>query len=114
MVHKLYEFYKLVHQDTTKFPKTEKHTLAETIKSKTLKLIDGIWEANLLPLPERLLLLEQLQRTLDLVKLFIRLVYDLDIYQLKGYLYREARLQEIGKMLGVWKKNTRKRLGLNP
>lgn len=114
MVHKLYEFYKLIHQDTAKFPKTEKHTLAETIKSKTLKLIDGIWEANSLPLPERLVLLEHLQRTLDLVKLLIRLVYDLGIYQLKGYLYREARLQEIGKMLGVWKKNTRKRLGLNP
>lgn len=114
MVHKLYEFYKLLHQDTSKFPKTEKYTLAETIKSKSLKLIDGVWEANGLPLPERLVLLERLQRTLDLVKLLIRLVHDLGIYQLKGYLYREARIQEIGKMLGGWRKQTRKRLGLDP
>lgn len=114
MIHKLYELYKIIHQDTAKFPKTEKYTLAETIKSRLLNLIEGIWEANALPLPERLRLLDRLQRTLDLIKILVRLPYDLGIYQLNGYLYREERLQEIGKMLGGWRKKTRKRLGLEP
>lgn len=83
------------------------------MKSKTLLLIEGVWEANILPLPERLKLLEHLQRTLDLIKIFIRLTHDLGIYHVKGYLYREERLQEIGKMLGGWRKQTRKRFGLD-
>ena len=48
------------------------------------------------------------------MKIFIRLVYDLGIYKLQGYTYRQERLQEIGKMLGSWRKNTRKKLGLDP
>ncbi|MEK7516728.1 MAG: four helix bundle protein [Patescibacteria group bacterium] len=114
MIHKLYEFYKLVHQDSNKFPKTERHALGEALKSRALALIEGAWEANALPLPERILLLDRLQRTLDLMKILVRLVYDLGIYQLKGYLYREERLQEIGRMLGGWRRQTRKRLGLDP
>ena len=114
LVHKLYEWYKLLHADTIKFPKTERYTLGEALKTRTLIMIEGVWEANALPLPERLTLLDRLQRTLDLMKLLVRLVHDLGIYHLKGYLYREERLQEIGRMLGTWRKNTRKRLGLDP
>lgn len=113
-MHKLYEFYKLLHLDCIKFPKTEKFTLGESLKSKTLLLIDGIWEANALTLPERLLLLDRLQRTLDLMKLLIRLVHELGIYQVRGYLYRQTRLQEIGKMLGSWRKKTRQKIGIDP
>ncbi len=114
LVHKLYDFYKLLHQDSIKFPKTERHTLGEALKSRTLFLIEGVWEANTLPLPERLQLLDRLQRTLDLIKLFIRLVHDIGIYKIEGYVYRQQRLQEIGNMLGTWRKNTRKKLGLDP
>ncbi len=114
LVHKLYELYKLIHLDTAKFPKTEKHALGEVLKTRLLQMIEGVWEANALPLAERLVRLEKIQRTLDLLKLFIRLVHDLGIYQTKGYLYRQERLQEIGRMLGGWKKQTRKKLGLDP
>jgi len=113
-VHKLYEWYKLLHQDCNRFPKTEKHAIGEILKTKTLLLIDGIWEANTLPLPERLSLLDKLQRLLDLEKILVRLVYDLGIYKLPGHIYREKQLQEIGNMLGGWRKQTRKRLGLLP
>ncbi|MDP2631160.1 MAG: four helix bundle protein [Candidatus Uhrbacteria bacterium] len=114
LVHKLYEWYKLLHADVVKYPKTERYTLGELLKSYTLKLIEDMWEANALALPERLMLLEKSQRTLDLMKLMVRLVYDLRIYTQEGYIYRQKRLQEIGKMLGGWRKKTRIRLGLDP
>ncbi|MBI5793844.1 four helix bundle protein [Candidatus Uhrbacteria bacterium] len=79
---------------------------------RTLQLIEGIWEANSLPIPERLVLLDRLQRTLDLVKILVRLTYDLGIYKREGYIYRENQLMEIGRMLGGWRKKTRGRLGL--
>lgn len=114
-MHKLYEFYKLLHLDVSKrFPKTERYILGEAVKARLLILMDGIWEANNLPLPERLRLLDHLQRVLDLVKILMRLAYDIEIYKVQGYLYRQEKLKEIGGMLGQWRKNTRKKLGLDP
>lgn len=77
-------------------------------------MMRSVWEANSLPLPERLALLDRTQRTLDLMKIHVRLVYDLGIHTQDGYKYRQERLQEIGKMLGTWRNNTRKKLGLSP
>lgn len=114
LVQRLYAWYRILHTDIGKFPKTERYTLGETLKAKTLCLIEGVWEANALPLPERLVLLDRLQRTLDLEKLLIRLTYDLKIYSLQGYVYRQRQLQDIGKMLGGWRRETRKRIGLDP
>lgn len=113
-MHKLYEWYKLLHTDVSKYPKTERYTIGEKLKNDTLYIIESVWEANNLSLPERIILLDKTQRKLDLMKIFIRLVYDLGIYKLQGYTYRQERLQEIGKMLGSWRKNTRKKLGLDP
>ncbi len=114
LVHKLYEWYKLLHADVNRYPKTERYSLGEKLKSQALELIDGLWQANSLPLPERLVRLDHLQRVLDLSKLLIRLVRDIGIYKVDGYLYRQERLQEIGRMLGSWRKNTRKKLGIDP
>lgn len=114
LVQLLYAWYKLLHTDVAKFPKAERHTLGATLKTKTLVLIEGTWEANTLPLPERLVLLERLQRTLDLQKLLIRLAYDCNIYSLQGYIYRQKQLQNIGGRFGGWRKATRKRIGLDP
>lgn len=77
-------------------------------------MMRSVWKANALPLPERLALLDQTQRALDLMRLHVRLVFDLGINTLEGYKYRQERLQEIGRMLGTWRKNTRKKLGLDP
>jgi len=114
LVHALYEWYKLLHTDVGKYPKTERYTLGETLKTQVLTLIEGSWEANTLALPERLLLLDRLQRTLDLTKILIRLAYDLGVYHLDGYVYRQRKLQDIGNMLGGWRRTTRKRIGLDP
>ena len=88
--------------------------LGEAIKTRILILIEGVWEANTLPLPERLRLLERLQRVLDLIKILVRLVYDVGIYKMPIYLVRQQQLQEIGRMLGSWRKTTRKKLGIDP
>ena len=80
----------------------------------SLEMMRSVWEANSLPLPERLTLLDRTQRTLDLMKIHVRLVYDLGIHTQDGYKYRQERLQEIGKMLGAWRNNTRRKLGLSP
>ncbi len=114
LVHKLYEWYKTFHVDVATFPKTERYALGEAIKTRVLFIIEGVWEANTLPLPERLHLLERLQRVLDLVKILVRLVYDMGIYKTTAYLARQASLQEIGRMLGGWRKTTRKKLGFDP
>lgn len=104
----------MLHTDVAKYPKTERYTLGDLLKSRTLMLMEGAWEANALPLPERLLHLDRLQRTLDLMKILVRLVHDLGVYHLDGYVYRQRQLQEIGNMLSGWRKATRKRIGLDP
>lgn len=113
-MHKLYQWYKLLHADVVRYPKSERHATGEVLKARTLELIESVWEANALPLPERLDRLDRIQRTLDLMKLLVRLLYNIGVYKQDGYVYREQQLLEIGRMLGSWRKNTRKKLGLNP
>ncbi len=87
-----------------KFPKSEKYTLGQTTESSILKMLEEILLAGgsnigSSPKKEKLILASN---KLDLIKILIRLAYDIKAIDQKGYITLEEMLQEIGKMLGGW------------
>jgi len=104
IVQRIYGFYKTFHSYLGKFPKSEKYTLGQTIESNTLKMLEEILlvgNSSIDPsLKKDKLILASSK--LDLIKLLIRLSYDIKAIDQKGYIALEEMLQEIGKMLGGW------------
>lgn len=78
--------------------------MGQTIESNTLKMLEEILLAGSSSIDSSLkknkLILASSK--LDLLKLLIRLSYDIKAIDQKEYIASEEMLQEIGKMLGGW------------
>ncbi len=106
LIQKLFELYKLFHQFVIKFPKSDKYTLGQNIERNTLELIEitlACSTANVLIRKEKLLLASS---KLDLIKLLVRLAYEVRALDQKSYIQLQEKLQEIGKMIGGWLRST--------
>ena len=109
IVQALYDCYKIIHGIIVKFPKIERYALGIEIEKATLLLLRLTLEAGNEPLPvERVSHLARASAELDLLKLLIRLSYDIEAIKQKEYILLQERLYEIGKMLGGWLRATRK------
>jgi len=54
---------------------------------------------------EKLVLIKKANAKFDTLKLFIRLLKDLNIIDSKKYLQLQKKIQEIGRMLGGWQRS---------
>jgi hypothetical protein len=85
-----------------KFPKNEKYTLGQTIEQTTLDIIKDIFSCAT---PDAIIRKNHLNLAsiqLDLLKLLIRLAYDIKVINQRAYIRTQTLLQEIGRMLGGW------------
>lgn len=93
----------------TKFPKTDKHTLGRSISEHTLTLLEMLMGAGKLPAgKDKLQLLTQASHKLGLIKLLIRMCFEVKAISDKQYLMLQEYLCEIGKMLGGWTRSLTK------
>lgn len=103
---KTYETYKTFYQYLIHFPKKDRYTLGQRGENALLDLLESIIQASQLSKAEKLPILQKASIKLDQMKVFVRLYKDLKILDNKKYLSLEARLQEIGKILGGWIKSS--------
>lgn len=89
------------------FPKVERYTLGQSIESKALQLAELLGEASVVSGVTRTVLLIQASGKLDLLKLLIRLAFDVGAIKERGYLELQTILQEIGQQLGGWLRSTK-------
>lgn len=62
-------------------------------------------EASWSPKEEKIILLKKASVKFDILKIFVRLLKDLNILDSKKYTDLQTRLQEMGRMLGGWQKS---------
>lgn len=104
---KLYDFYKNLSQILSLFPKAKRYTLGQKIDNLTLEILEFSIAAGI-SLPEKKLsYLEKAIISLDLLKILLRLAKDIQCLDNKKYLQLQESLQEIGRMLGGWKKSVK-------
>lgn len=102
---KTYDLYKVLYEAVKKFNKSDKYSLGEKIKEKVIELIEAITKAGYAKAEWKVVQIEQAIITLELIKVFIRLAYDTNCLNEKQYLNLQECAQEIGRMLGGWKKS---------
>ena len=105
---KLYDFYKNLSQVIEKFPKTKRYSLGQKLDQIAIELIEFIVRAGYLQREQKLPILEKSVVSVDLLKILLRLAKDNKALDNKKYLQLENNLQEIGRMIGGWKRSITK------
>lgn len=90
-------------------PKTHRYTLGGKVEAYFLEMLEYIFTALYLPLDRKIPRIEMSISKLDGVKFFAQIAWENKCIANKQYAELSERLEEIGKMLGGWKKGLEKK-----
>lgn len=90
------------------FPKTSRYTLGNKIDEHFLNMLSYGYLATYQSPAEKILTLTRAVTQLDLVKFFLSIAWESHIIANNHYIILSENLDEIGRMLGGWKKGLEK------
>lgn len=99
---KSYDFFVHLYQNLRTIPKRDRFTWGSKTEGIALQIISLANEASYLQKATKRPTLIRLSQQIDLLKIILRLGYDLRILDQKKYIARQAELQELGRMVGGW------------
>ncbi|MBU0648623.1 diversity-generating retroelement protein Avd [Patescibacteria group bacterium] len=105
IIKALYDLYKIFYSYSILFPKKDKYTLGAKCEIYIISTLELLLEAGCARKEEKLSLIKKANAKFDTLKLFIRLLKDLDIISNKKYINLQKQIQEIGCMLGGWQRS---------
>lgn len=94
-----------MYQTLKSFPQKDRYVLGQKVETLTLESLQLIVLAGISERDKKLPFLEKSIALVDLIKIMLRLAKDINILDGKKYLQLEGLLQEIGRMLGGWRKS---------
>ena len=104
LVQKLITTYKLWHEFLPHIPKTARYTLGQKIDALFMDTMELIFIASYLSKQQKQPFVQKAAGKLDVLKLFLRLAWEIKALDNKKYISLSTRLDEIGRMLGGWNK----------
>lgn len=104
VIKTLYDLYTFTHNLVSKFPKHERYSLGEKLENTIFEAIEYIVFGNGQQKNFKDAYILKANTKIELLKLYYRLAFDMNIIDGKSYLKAQEFLQEIGKMLGGWLK----------
>ena len=104
VVIKLKNTYGVWQKHLQHFPKANRYTLGSKIDDMFLNLIEYTFLASYANIKEKLPVLDKAVSRLDLIKLLLLLAWDIKALDTNKYAELSQDLDEIGKMLGGWRK----------
>ena len=99
-----YDFILWLFPHTAKFPRTRRHTLTNRLERVSLDFQGTAALANRTRGPRRKALLHEADGLLDQWCFLMRLSTDLGHLSGRQYEFAAKKLDEIGRLLGAWKK----------
>lgn len=105
LFQKIYDLYKEFYLEINNLPKRSQ-TLSAKTENTITELLEIISKASFETLEEKVKSLKTASVKTDFLKVLFRLCYDTKIINQKKYIFFEDKLQEIGRMVGGWLKNT--------
>lgn len=96
-----YKLWLILHRN---FPKTERFGLGQRIDNLFLEVLELSFAASYLPPESKIILLGKTISRLDVLKFFLQLAWENKLIPNEKYLELSKQLEEIGRMLGGWKK----------
>ena len=88
---------------TKEFTKEYKYTVGESLKKETVELLIIIYRAN--SRPHKHFLLQAARERIEVIRLFIRLMKDLQQINIKKFVLINQKIEEVSKQLTGWQKS---------
>jgi hypothetical protein len=107
IIQKIYDFYQLFYVQIDHLPKKSRVVLTPKIEKQILKLLELSAKAAAEKPDNKTKYLNEASSCLDLLKIYIRLLYDLKLINQSKNIELQTVLQEIGRMLGGWIKSVK-------
>ncbi|MBI2448136.1 four helix bundle protein [Candidatus Microgenomates bacterium] len=106
MITKSVEIYKLWHEFVPHFPKTSRYTLGSKIDASLIEIAESILIASQTKKELKLPHILHASTKLNLVKFFLQVTWEIKAIDGKKYIALSTKLDELGRMLGGWIKQT--------
>lgn len=110
IISKLSSAYAIWQQTSVSFPKSCRQTLGRKIDLFLLETTELLFISAHSSQENKLPILEKANTKLDLAKFFLQIAWQLKALDNKKYICVSSELEEVGKMLGGWKNELKKKL----
>jgi len=101
-----YDLLVEIFRFTKNFNKEYKYTVGESLKKETLELITLIYRAN--TKQNKVDVLQEARERVEVIRLFIRLLKDLQQISLKKFVFINKQVENVAKQLTGWQQSSRK------
>lgn len=101
-----YKYWQTLHRN---FPKVERFGLGQKIDLIFLDILEFTYTASYLPPEQKIIELEKIIPRLDILKFFIQIAWENKLIHASKYAELSQKLEEIGRMVGGWRKGLLKR-----
>ncbi len=105
IINRSYDLYKSISITTHDLPKRWRYGLGTSLEASVLDFIDQLIMAKHAPKSLKVSYLIKAQAQLEITTLKLRLLLDLKLTNETRIFQAQAKLAEIGRMLGGWKKS---------
>ncbi|KKW42855.1 MAG: hypothetical protein UY92_C0003G0061 [Candidatus Magasanikbacteria bacterium GW2011_GWA2_56_11] len=102
ILKKTIDLYKTYYVYAQLFPKKDKYTLGATCERYLISVIELLLEATYLPKETKRARLMLANSKFEVLKVFIRLLKELNVIDQKKYIILQTMIQDIGRMFGGW------------
>jgi len=96
-----YKYWQALHRD---FPKTERFSIGQKISQTFIDVMELSFTASYLSPEQKVVLLTKASSHLDVLKFFVQLAWESKLISTEKYIELSKKLEEIGRMLGGWRK----------
>ncbi len=96
-----YQYWLALHRN---FPKPERFGLGQKIDQLFFEVLELSFTASYLPPEQKIILLGKTISRLDILKFFVQITWENKLISTNKYVELSTKLEEIGRMLGGWKK----------
>jgi len=104
---KTYDLYKVFYSYHATVPKQDRYTIWQRAENLILDVIEGILLASRTYKGEKAAVLEKTSVKLDFLRVFLRLMKEVQTIDNKRYAALQASVDEIGRQLGGWLKSAK-------
>lgn len=98
--------YKIWHGYLPRFSKDHRYTLGFKIDSLFVEVIETLHQAQYIFWRQKQSYLTKASSRLDTLKFFLQILWEINGIENKKYIHLSKHIEEIGKMLGGWIKET--------
>ena len=98
-----YDLLLSIFQFTKEFSKEYKYTVGESLKKETIELLTLIFRAN--SRKDKEVVLQEARERIEVIRLFIRLMKDLQQISLKRFVQVNQKVEDVSKQLTGWQKS---------